>query len=739
MLIRVFGVTTLAVSTIIAVFMGGLAIGAWFGGRRSTSDAGGLKTYSYLEIGAALAGACATAALLAMPEWYAAFGVSGAGRTFVRICLSTAVLLPPTMLMGATLPILTRYVAVRENDAGLGLAILYGWNTLGAVAGVLLSGFVLLAAAGEIRTVGFAIVLNLTCALAASLFSSRAGPEPEARPELPQLKRMVGSEPLLLGLFFASGFSALGLEVFWSRLIVLLVGSSVYAYSMLLAAVLSGIGLGGLGCAVWLRRRPDRRRALAVYGGLQVGIALAAALGLAAYKAVGLAADNPRFLFASFDSPGDIARIAFDCWLVVFPASLLMGLSFPLAGPLLARGVADAGRAAGRAFAVNTLGGVLGSAIAGFILVPLIGTSGGAAVCLALSGGCGLIALAASGAAPGARRAAVGALAAAGLFLGWAWKPSHAILAKRLAQRNGTLVFHNEQTAATLTGWATPEDHRALLLNGITVSGKGDYGQAMAFIPMLLRPSAESMLVVCFGAGNTFRTAARGGLRVDAVDLVKGVFDSFPWFWGDAAEVRAMPGVRLHVDDGRHYLLTTPKRYDAIVVDGSPPVWSARTVNLYTREFVGLAKARLTDSGILAIWVPVPLLVTDIGVMLRNFSDRFEHIAMWSNPGGPGFFIMGSDETFNLTPTAIQKGHARLNIKEEAASLTVKTIVDGFPIPSAGLRLVAGVFPPLTDDRPYTEFPLGSLLRGDKLLRDTNEIARRLIFIGRHLGRGDEG
>ena len=738
MLIRIFGVTTLAVSTIIAVFMGGLSIGAWLGGRRSSTDAEGLRTYSRLEMGAALAGACATAALLAMPHWYAALGVSPGARGIVRVFLSAVALLPPTVLMGATLPVLTRFVAEKEKGAGFGLAILYGWNTLGAVAGVLLSGFVLLAALGEMRTVGIAIVLNLVCALTAGVFAGHAESDPELTVVDETPDRIAAPESLLLALFFASGFGALGLEVLWSRLIVFLVGSSVYAYSLLLAAVLSGIGIGGLASAYWLRRNPKRREALAVYGGLQIAITLTTAFGFLAYKLVGLAASDSRYLFSPFDRPDDLARFARDCWLVAFTPSLLMGMSFPLAGPLLARGLQDAGRAAGRAFAFNTMGGVVGSTVAGFLLVPHMGTSAAAVVFCVLSGICGLAALGAAGAVPRARRIAGAALAVAGLFLGWSWNPSQAILANRIAKKNGKVVFHNEQTAATITGWASAEDHRSLLLNGIVVSGKGIYGQAMAFLPMMMRPAAERMLVVCFGAGNTFRTAARGGLGVDAVDLVGGVFDSFPWFWDDADEVQALPETNLLVDDGRQFLLTTKRRYGIIVVDGSPPVWSARTVNLYTQEFVGLAKSRLTESGILAIWIPVPMLVPDLGVILRNFSDGFEHLVMWSHPGGPGFLIMGSDVALSTDRAFLAAGHKRLKVSQEAPALTLDASVDGFWLTGPELVRAASAFPPLTDDRPYTEFPLGSLLRGDRFLQDTAEISRRLDYIGRKLGTANQ-
>lgn len=734
MLIRVFGVTTLAVSTIVAVFMGGLALGAWAGGRRSRSDARGLNTYSVLEIGAALAGCLGTALLLALPAWYAGLGAPEAARPLLRTLLSACALLPPTVLMGATLPVLTRFVAERENGAGLGLAVLYGWNTLGALVGVLGSGFFLLAALGEIRTVGCAVALNLICALSARRLAvatdRTAPPEPDRKRPTP----LAAPEGLLLALFFASGFGALGLEVLWSRLIVLLVGSSVYAYSLLLACVLSGIGLGGIVCAHWMRREPGRREALAAYGGLQIGVAVSVALGLAAYKAAGLAAYQQRYVYSPFQGPGDLLFFLRDCAMVAFVPSLLMGLSFPLAGPLLARGTADAGRAAGRAFAVNTVGGVLGSVAAGFVFVPWIGVSGGAAVFVALAGLCGMIALAAAGAVPRARRAAAAALAAAALVLAWGWRPARAILTNRITKLGGEISFYTEQTAASVAGWSDQHGRRSLLLNGIAVSGAGVYGQAMAFIPLILRPNAARALVICFGAGNTFRTAALAGLETDAVDLVSGVFDAFPWFWKDAGEVLAKPGVATHVDDGRHFLLTAGKRYDLIVVDGTPPVWSARTVNLYTREFVGLAKARLADEGVLAIWIPVPMLTTDFGVVLRNFTDAFEHVSMWSHPGGPGFLFMGSSAAMDSSASSVLAGHRRLEIARHAPSLTGEAILGGIPFTEEELRRIGNLFPPLTDDRPYTEFPLGDLLRGEKFQMNTVEIVRRLDTLGRILG-----
>ena len=216
MLIRVFGVTTLAVSTVVSAFMGGLALGSHFGGRRSRRGGAGLRLYAYLELAAAGAAVIATGLMAALPNFYAHVAAEGTGpsaRTATRLILAALVLLPPTTLMGATLPILTRFVADREKKAGLSLAVLYGFNTLGAVLGVLFSGYVAIAFVGERSTVGLALVINLLCGLGALNLSRQAGEKKESRAESPARRESGGQ--FYLALFALSGFCALGLEVLW--------------------------------------------------------------------------------------------------------------------------------------------------------------------------------------------------------------------------------------------------------------------------------------------------------------------------------------------------------------------------------------------------------------------------------------------------------------------------------------------------------------------------------------------
>lgn len=713
MLVRVFGSTTPAVSVVVAAFMGGLALGSHWGARRSRLGAR-LKDYASLELLAAISGVLATALMIFLPELYAHIAGHAAGpaqRVAVRLTLAALVLLPPTTVMGATLPILTRFVSEREKKIGLGLAVLYGFNTLGAVVGTLFSGFIALALFGERSTVGMAVATNLACALVAIRL---AGKETKVL-TLKEDAAAKREDGYFLALFALSGFCALALEVLWSRLMILLVGSSVYAFSALLAVDLFGVGLGSLVCAALLRRGVPRSSAPLLFGLLQAGIGAAVMLGLAGYRVSGLSAVSLNYLYSPLNRPADVLSFFRDCIIVVFPPTFLMGLSFPLAGLLLSTNDHDEGVAAGRAFAANTMGGVLGSLAAGFLLVPALGTAHSCALLAAISM---LIGVAALRRAPQRRSMAWKALATLGavtLVAGWmSGDPARDILTHRLASIGGELVFHREQTAATVSGVSIPRLPQTLLLNGIAVSGTGGPGKAMAYVPLLLRPHAKRVLVICFGAGNAFRAAMREGLQVDAVDLVPGVFEAFPWFFPDDAALLTAPNARTFVDDGRHFLLTSPGGYDVIVVDGSPPIYAAATVNLYTREFMALARSRLGPGGVLALWAPLPCRLDDFGALSRNFADAFAHVAAWRHPGFAGVLLMGSESP--LTPDArrIASDFKRLGSTAELPGMNPGLVAEGTPFDEAALRRISALFAPLTDDEPRTEYPLFPMLSGDR-------------------------
>jgi predicted membrane-bound spermidine synthase len=299
--------------------------------------------------------------------------------------------------------------------------------------------------------------------------------------------------------------------------------------------------------------------------------------------------------------------------------------------------------------------------------------------------------------------------------------PFFEIVQARLIRRNpGQVIFHKEGTSATVTGFAS-RNETVIVINGIIVSGVGALGSVMADIPLLLQARPERALVICLGAGNTFRAALEHGIAVDLVELEPEVIASFPKLWPDSRSYTERPGARVTVNDGRNFLLTSAAKYDAIMVDGSPPIYAAGTVNLFTREFVELAKAHVTPTGIFALWVPLPSFESDFWMIARNMTDTFPHTLAWAVPHSPlkGFLLMGSNAPFATDPSVIAQrilDRKRMNVN---SLLNARLLAPGRLIPDATLRATSARYPNVTDERPYTEFPLPAFLEGAPLLLDS--------------------
>lgn len=717
MLVRVFGISSDATAAVVAVYMGGLAAGALGMARLLEGRPASLALYARIEAAVALSAALATAAMARLPALYAALAgppePGAGGGAAARLALSAAVLGAPTVLMGATLPLLTRVTTGEDGAVGARLAALYGWNTLGAVAGAALAGFVGLAVLGESGTAAAACSL----ALGVALF---AGTRPEARAPAaaaatPRLDRV------LLSLGALSGFAALALEVLWTRLLIPLMGSSVYAFSATLAVYLAGVGLGSLAAG----RRLDRLKdPLAAFGWGQCLLALVCAASLRAYGALGLRMSHPRYLYSPLQSAADLAPIVLTVAALVLPATLLLGALFPTLHRALARTAGESGPAAGRLYAWNTLGGVAGALAAGHLLLPLLGAQAAFAATAFLALLTGTLALARGGALknPAAAAALAGTAAAAASLMPLSRPLFLDIVSERLARlgAEGRFLFHEEDEVAAVTGVRLAEDgsRDVLLLNGILTSGKGTAGAAMVELPLLLHGSAERALVVCFGVGTTFRTALARTGRADAVELVGGVLRAFRHFHEDADAVLAHPGARVFIDDGRNHLLRSKERYDAVVVDASPPIFSAGAVNLYSAEFVALVRDRLTPRGTFALWVPTPCFEGDFWRIARNFADAFPSVWAWAHPGLDGLLLMGSLAPLDASPEAVGRVLRAAAARGAPAALTPEAYAAGWTLDDAALRRRAAAFPPVTDDRPRTEFPLGALLRGERLWKD---------------------
>ncbi|MBI4424661.1 MAG: fused MFS/spermidine synthase, partial [Elusimicrobia bacterium] len=717
LLVRAFGSTTVATSHVLAVFMGGLALGAWAAGGRARAARSPLKAYAALELALGLAAAAATLAASRLPAAFAALAPAGpidsAPATVVRFVLAALVLLVPTAAMGASLPLVAEHCA-REGASGADRpGLLYGANTLGAVLGVLASGFWALGALGERRTALLAVLANLLVAAGAAWLARRPPAPAAPKPPAAFAPAADGLSPRAVAWAMAvSGFCALGLEVLWTRMLVLLLGNSVYAFSAMLACYLAGTALGSLACAA---RLASVRRLGQAFGALQALAGLLIVVSLEVYRWQGLARTGAEYLYSPIQSGGDFAALFASSLGVVLPVTFVYGLLFPVAVRLC-----DAGAAAGgvaKVYGYNTVGSVAGSLACAFLLIPVLGTRL-AAYAFAL----GHVAV---GAWPALRRGAFPRFAAAcaALALGAAWlrpDPFLDIVRARLARRApGAVVSHREGSSSTTTVFASARE-TLLLLNGIIVSGKGDLGRFMAHFPLALRPKPGRALVICLGAGNTFRAAVEHGVTVDLAELEPTVVETFSDLWPDHERYLRHPSVRVFVNDGRNVLLTTRERYDAVIIDGTPPIFSAGTVNLYTREFVELARSRLAPGGILALWVPLPCFESDFWMIARNFVDAFPHTLAWAQPTGKlgGILLLGSREPFLPEPGAIDRRAVERGLSAANPWLNRSLLDPSKLVPDAALRAKASRYPPVTDDLPLTEFPLPLFVRRARLQSD---------------------
>lgn len=734
MLIRVFGTTMEATSTALAVFMGGLALGAWLAGLISDKIKNPLKCYAWIELSVGLLAAAATVLMTGLPEFMAGLLPSGAGfgaalgRGLLRLAAAGVVLLPPTILMGATLPLLTGFLSRDPGEAGGKLSKLYALNTFGAAAGVLACGFLLIGHLGERASVWTAAALNILIAI--RVFAWRPGevaappPGPRAEPS-PEAQSGYRELALILAL---SGFAALGLEVLWTRLLVLAMGNSVYAFSAMLGVYLIGIALGS--------RYAESRQPAAPFESLAKAQALVSALalaGLVVYWAVGRTTVDVKYLYTPLTQASDLLAMFGWAALIIFPVTFVMGYFFPVA---VAAGVKLSGRVGGGVgslYAANTLGAITGALVVGFIMIPVIGTKFTfifVSILIALTGAM----LAWMGGEETKRRfgawMALPVAAALAAFL--LPDPVFSIIEARIMRnRPGDILFHAEDKAGAVTVCSADNGiNQYLCINGFVVSGNGPAGRLMAHFPLLFQEDPKEMFVIGLGAGGALRSGIMHGVHVDVAELVASVAETGPIFtpahiWN---ELLKRGKFRVILNDGRNELLRTKKIYDAIVVDVTPPIYSSGAVNVYSRDFFRLARKRLSAGGILSLWIPKPCFESDYFMILKSLKAEFPHVNVWSFPKNPGYLALASnnelDMAFKAPETGTLKGRVRPDAVVKALEARITRGRVRLDIPEISAEFIAAhrimttanvaadtkFYPEVTDDKPYTEFPLARFL-----------------------------
>lgn len=706
-LVLLFGNTTQAIVTTVTAFLAGLGLGSLAGGRLARRLGRPLAVYGALEITVACLALLMPLAfdLISTIFRHPYLSLPAGEVALIRFALTFCALAPVTLLMGMTLPILTRHLVRTKPHIGDRIARLYGLNTAGAVVGALVSGYLLIGLLGLRDTTLVAVTLNVSAGVGALAIASRRrgrlapadGASEQAAPGRARRpgERITSPQLVLLGVTFTSGLVSLALEVLWTRVFLQATGSAIYIFAAVLGVFLAGIAVGSLVYErVTAQGRPPRMTTLG-----------ACLLGAAALTLLPVVYSNHR------GPPGLSAAIA-----LIFPVTAIFGYAFPLTVQLFVEDAERASRGVGLVYAWNAAGCGLGAVLAGFVLAPTLGVNRSiVALCLLLAAG-GIALIVAFARRRRVERGGLG-LAVVGALAATFALPAvtHTYTQNQIA-RSHRPTAHFEDDVASIDVVGGRARTRRLFVNGVGITSLTIDTKLLAYLPKALRPTAKSALVICFGMGSTFRSSLILGMRTDAVELDPTVPSVMHWFYPDANTYLHSPLAHVIIGDGRNYVRLSNKRYDLITIDAPPPVTSAGTVVLHTREFDEEAKQRLNPGGVVVSFLPWGAGVYDLKLFLRTFRASFRYMMVIPGPRPFGYAEIGSD-----APLAFNKRTIERVFGSKAAQADLATAPDYPRVPAAAwpaiikqhlwlqndqVNTTAGPGPLLTDNHPLSEYYL---------------------------------
>jgi spermidine synthase len=680
----VIGVSAISLAVLLGTFMGGMFAGSLLLARYVSPAQHPLRVYAKLE---ALIGVCGVLLLVLMPlvgRIYTAVDGGGPASIVLRAAVSILLLLPPTTLMGATLPAISRYVeATPSGVAWLGL--FYGGNIFGAVIGCLAAGFYLLRVYDLTTASLVAVALNAIVAIGGVLLSSRA---PYAATVAGEVRASAISwKPL--GVYIAialSGLTALGAEVVWTRLLSLLFGATTYAFSLILAVFLIGLGIGSA-IGSWIARNTTNARGMLAW--LQLFLAFTTAYGawMVAQQLPYWPVNPSLAISAWFNLQVDLARALF----AMLPGAVLWGASFPLAVAAVARiteeGNTDTGAVVGRVYAANTLGAIGGSMLTGLVLVPWTGTQGAQRVLILVSLISAVVAFVPLFRSAVNRMQPATAIAFGALLIGAIWtvvavKPVPAGLVawgRSLAWQGEPHALYvgegmNSSIAVTEEGNGWRNFHVSGKVEASTEPQDMRLQRLLGHLTALMdEKGPKSALVVGFGAGVTagaisIHPTVERMVICELEPLIPKVVSTY--FSEVNYDVAANPKVQIVYDDARHYVLTTREKFDVITSDPIHP-WVKGAATLYTKEYFEHVKEHLNPGGVVTQWVPLYESTEDVvRSEIATFLQVFPNGTVWRNDARNGGYDVVLVGRLDETPIDVDAWQAKLDTPEYASVKT---------------------------------------------------------------------
>ena len=732
----VFGASGLAVAAVLAAYMAGLTVGAAAAGRGVHRLRRPLLVYALLELGIGLS-ALAVPWLIRIAKHLQMTVLGNAaappeagslGTVLFQLAVAFGVLAAPTVMMGATLPILVRWSVRKDGDIGPRVGLLYTANTLGAAAGAGLGAFVLLPQLGLNATVLVAAAINGFVCLTALLLLRMRQPVPASpcsEPARDETWSPTTNRWVLLAVTI-SGFTSFTYEVMWTRLLMHMLGDTVYAFGTMLATFLSGIALGA---AVGARLARDQAQSRALFAVIQVSIGVSSWLALITLDHL------PQWLPTTSGIGIGTLHAAGLSTVVLFPGALFVGASFPVAVRILAPRAEVAGRASAMAFTWNTIGAIAGAIAAGFFLLPTFGFAATTAIAVLLNL---TLAMMAALLRPRLRiHVAFVAIAVASLAM-WPPETPWEVLRQRPlsgSRATGNVAFFAVGRSATVLVSEERGDWR-LSTNGLPEAsiqprgsrvGRYPLTQWLGVLPFALRPQAETVLVVGLGAGLTVRAIPPSAQKIHVVEIEPEVVRANRRFSEHRLhDPLSDPRVRLIVNDARSGLQLSRQRYDVIISQPSHP-WTTGSSHLFSREFFAQARDRLTADGLLMQWIGLEF--TDAGLLrsiLATMSDVFPTLEVYSPAHHNALLLVGANGAIDLEASASKGFDLAASTWRANGVLSVNQILVTRLLDDAGAHHLAAGAPLIRDGRNLL------MIDGPRALHSPLEGNQLVDLVGEH-------
>jgi spermidine synthase len=718
----------------------GMALGSWFFGRLADQCTRPLRLFALLEL---LIGIYAIVfpTIMATTDvfylwFFRSFHPSFYPLSLVRFVLSVLILLFPTVIMGGTLPILSRLWATKESKeemsdthVGRSVGLLYSINTFGAVAGSFLAGYVLIRILGVSNTIYVAAAANILVGISSFLLSALIGKQQEKKQkhlvskseknkieteQQPDKKRQV----VLVAVGLA-GFCALALEILWMRVLVFVLGTSVYAFACMLTCYIFGIALGSFLCSRLLLARI--KKPILTLGIVQFLVGLSVLLSIQLLEIIGRV---DYILLDKFQVSGfweEVAVHFIDAAIVLLLPTVLMGAVFPIAVEICTRSWKTVGKRVGEVYASNTIGCTIGSFVAGFVMVPFFGMRDSFLIIITIQLFVAVMIILFS-----ERRRIVLGISAMVVSLTIITCSVLVIPSDVFLQTINTyhhpseIIYMKDDATGTITVHDLPDGNRLISVDGVDVAGMDlmlrTTQKLQAYAPLLVHGNPKKVLQIGFGSGETSGIGLAFGVeQYSIVEICPGIFEAGRFFEEINRGSYKDPRLRKIIMDGKNFVKLTDEKFDVIMNDSTYPGTTGSSA-LYTYDHFRQCREHLEPEGVLSCWVPLDLRPVDFSIIIRSFQAAMPYSSLWmvNNCLNKHAVLMGTMKPMRIDFKQFKSYVDRQDINSDLSDINIQSVyefLDCFIVGQQGLRNLGSAGPLNIDDKPFLEF--GAAIKRD--------------------------